>query len=408
MKHSPDFDLETRKYIAEGVRYIADTFKGHDAKGMCEYDTAQYLRGVLESFSDSVSLGDVVYRPGADRAAYCAPAAVMVFCSAAFFMTRFSSSPAFPVTAVVFGLSALCWFVYGFIFGKPAGSFLLKKGKGGNVYAVRNASSGASKRVIICADTDRAYEYRYSTGLPADALFIFTVVYAAAMLFSVLTFLFYLGAGLPGATGAWAVVTVVQPCLCAVYVPALFFFSRKRTVRGAAHNLTGVMAAIGVMKELSDSAYRYKDTEVACLLTCAKNSGQRGAASFIKQNSKELKKIRTTVIVLESLSKTDEIAVALRDESGLFKISGELFPVISHAANNVGVKIKKAPLKLGVTDAARFIRAGAPAAVIRGVGKKSRRYYPNRFDGVRSVNSECAEKVMRTVIETVNILSEQM
>lgn len=406
MKHSPDFNLETRKYVAEGVRYIADTFKGHDAKGVGECDTAQYLRDVLKEFSDSVSLGDVAYCPAADRVAYCVPAALMIFCSAAFFMTRFSGSPAFPITAVVFGLSALCWFVYGFIFGKPVGNFLLKRAKGRNVYAVRNASAGASKRVIICANTDRAYEYRYSTGLPADGLLIFTVVYAAAMVFSVLTFLFYLGAGLPGMTGDWAGVTVIQMCLCAVYIPALFFFSSKRIVRGAAHNLAGVVAAIGVMKELSDSAYRYKDTEVACLLTCSKNSGQRGAASFIKQNSKGLKKIETTVIVLESLCKTDEITVASRDESGLLKIPGELFSVISHAANNVGVKIKKAPVKLGSTDAVRFIHAGTPAAVIRGIGKNSRQYYPNRFDGVKSVNSECIEKVMRTVIETVNLLSE--
>ncbi len=408
MKHSPYFDDESRKFISEGVRYIADTFKGYDKKNVHESDTAEYLRNVLSEFADSVSLQEVSYRPGAQAAAYTGPAALMIFSSFVFFMSRFSESPAFPIAALFFGLFALCWFVYGFLFGRPVGNFLLRKGRGKNVYAVRNSSSGFAKRVIICANIDSANEYRYSTGFPPNWLLIFTLLFALGMVFSVVIFLIFMGAGLPRTDGAWTKIGVFQLFLNIIYIPALFFFSRKRKVRGAAHNLSGAYAAVGIMRELSNSAYRYKDTRVECLLTCGKNAGQRGAGAFIKNNHEELTGIRTFIVVLESLCKSDEIALVIRDESGLLKIKDELFSLISTASGNVGVKIKRAPIKLGSTDAVRFNHAGISAATIRAVGKSSRQYYPNRFDSTKTINGECIEKVMRLAIEIINLFSENI
>ncbi len=406
MKHSPYFDDESRKFTGEGVRYIADTFKGFYKKNVHESDTAEYLRNVLCKFSDSVSLQDVSYRVGAQAAAYTGPAALMIFSTVVFFISHFSKSPAFPIAALFFGIFALCWFVYGFLFGRPVGNFLLRKGTGKNVYAVRNSSSGTTKRIIICANIDSADEYRYSTGFTPNCLLFFTLLFALGMIISVLFFLIYMAKGLPCTDAAWVKISTFQLCLNIIYIPALFFFSHKRRVRGAAHNLSGAYAAVGIMRELSNSAYRYKDTRVECLLTCAKNSGQRGAGVFIKNNLKQLKGAQTLVVVLESLCKTDEIAVVVRDESGLQKTTDELFSFVSTASGNVGIKIKRAPIRLGSTDAVKFNDARISAVAIRAVGKNSRQYYPNRFDSAKAVNAECIEGVMRLVIEIINLLSE--
>ncbi|NLA72945.1 MAG: M28 family peptidase [Clostridiales bacterium] len=405
MKHSPYFDLESRKFTAQGVRYISDTFKGFDKKGINECDTAEYLRKVLSVFSDSASIEDVAYCPMADKAAYTIPAVIMIFCSFVFFLTRFIGSLAFPFTALIFCFAALCLFVYGFIFGKSAADFLLTRVKGRNVVAVRKPYARTNKRVIICANIDRAYEYRYSTGFSPYLLFGFTIVYAFAMFVSLLIFLFYI-TSLPEANDIWEKIAVIQLVFNIVYIPAVFFFSNKKRIRGAAHNLSAVYAAIGIMKELSDSGYRYSDTEIICLLTAAKNAGQKGAASYIKKHMSELRKADTTVIVLESLCKTDEISIVTKDETGLLKTSSEINALMKLAAGNVGVKTVKSPIKLGSTDAAKFIHKRIPSAIIRAAGKDRKHLYPNRFDDTKAVNSECIESVMKTVIEGINLLTE--
>lgn len=405
MKHTPYFDLESRRFTAQGVRYISDTFKGFDKKGINECDTAEYLRKVLSEFSDSAALEDVAYCPTAEKAAYTAPAIIMIFCSLAFFMTRFSNSLAFPFTALLFCFIALCLFVYGFIFGKPVADFLLKRVKGRNVVAIRKPYARTNKRIIICANIDRAYEYRYSTGFSPSLLFVFTAVFALVMLVSLLIFLFYI-ASLPETKEAYTKIAAIQLVFNIVYIPAFFFFSRKKSIRGAAHNLSAVYAAIGIMKELSDSGYRYSDTEIVCLLTAAKNGGQKGACSYIKKHMSELKKADTTVIVLESLCKADEISIVEKDELGLLKTSDEINSIIKIAAGNVGVKTVKSPIKLGSTDAAKFIHKGIPSTIIRAAGTDRKHLYPNRFDDTKAVNSECIENVMKTVIEGINLLTE--
>lgn len=404
MKHSPYFDMESRKFTAQGVRYIADTFKSFDKKGINECDTAEYLRKVLSKFSDSASLEDVAYCPMADKAAYTIPAAIMMFCSFLFFIIRFSNSLAFPFTALLLCLAALSWFVYGFIFGKPAANFLLKRVKGRNVVAVRKPYARTNKRVIICANIDRAYEYRYAMGFSPKTLLGFTVLFAAAMVMSLLIFIFYIAA-LPEGGAVWQKIATIQLVFNIFYIPALFFFSNKST-RGAAHNLSAVYAAIGIMKELSDSHYRYSDTEVICLLTTAKNAGQKGAAAYIKRNIHELKKTDTTVIVLESLCNTDEISIANRDESGLLKTSGELNALMELSASSIGIKTVKSPIKIGSTDAVKFIHSGIQSVIIRAAGKNRKQLYPTRFDDTKAVNSECIENVMKMVIEGINLLAE--
>ncbi len=406
MKHTPDYDEKTGRFITEGIRYIADTFQGPAARGTPERDTAAYLEGVLNEYADEVAAEEVRYRADAAARAFSMPAALMVFSSVLFYLQTVYNNLAFPITAALFSFFALCWFGYGYVFGKKVGDFLLSKRKGTNLWAVRKASSKAEKRVILLANTDFAPEVRLSGRLPAPAFGIFAAVYALCILLSVIIYLMYLGTGAEGMTSGFHALALVQLFFVPIYIAAFFFFSRRRRVRGAAHNLSGVYAVLGICKELSDSGFRYKDTEIVFLLTCGKNAGQRGASAYLKAHSAELHETPTTVLVLESLCRADELSVVCRDESGLLKVPDDVYALLKLAAEHAGAPMKKASARLGSSDAVPFAHVGIKAAAISAVGSKSRQLYPNRTDTVKAVNVECITAAMRTAVEAVNLIGE--
>ncbi len=407
MKHTPDYDDKAAQFIREGIRYIADTFQGPAAHSAPEHDTSEYLKGVLSAYGDEVNAEEVSYRADANARAFSLPAVFMTFACVLFYLTSLFDNLAFPITAALASLFGLLWLGYGFVFGKRIGDFLLQKRKGTNLSAVRKASAKAEKRVIITANTDFSPEVRFSQALPAVFFTIFAAVYGLCVVLSVILYLSYLGTGAEGMTGSFKTLAVIQLFFILVYIPAFFFFSRRRRVRGAAHNLSGVYAVIGILKELSESGFRYKDTELVFLLTCGKNAGQRGAFAYLKEHSSELHETPTTVLTLESLCRTDCLAVVSRDECGLQRVPDDLNALLVLAAEHAGYSMKKAaPMRLGSSDAVPFAHAGLRAAAVRAVGEKSHQFYPNRSDSAKGANVECIEAAMRTMVEAVNLIGE--
>ena len=404
MKFTPSVGEENKRFIREGVRYVCDTFSCRASGSAGERDAADYMAGVLKGISDEVTVNEVSFRPGAYTGSLTLSALLMVFSSVLFYFCAAVEGTSFLLTCAVFSFLSIAIFVYGFVFSKKFADFLFPRGRGKNVCAVRRSLGAPQKRVILCANLDSPPEWRFSLALGGKPVNVFFVLYSVCLAVVFVIILCYLVAGAPRYSDKWAEIKALQLLSNLAFVPAVFFFGKRKGIGGAAHNVSGIFAAAGVFRELSDSSFHYNDTELVCLLTCGKNAGQRGAQAYVDANRKALKKVKTSVIVFESLCNAAEMTLSAADECGLVRYSPALEEKAVYAMSAAGVSPAKRTFKAGSTDALPFLHAGIDAVTIRAAAKRSPLFFPNRFDSARAINADCIEKTVQTAIELINTI----
>ncbi len=407
-----NYDIKVREYTNYAIKSIKNCCKNFGPRptgGEAEKNAQEYMMNDLNNFCDEVTREEFKV---SDKAfmSWIRIGVVMAILGIAMFTLGF-----FAVSAAIFFLIILM-IALEFGFYKPVLDAFFKKKTAGNVYGVRKAKGEAKKRIILCAHTDSAYEwkYTYKTGRKGVA---FNIYGAAICLLLGLGFSIY-GIAANGAFSeiVWLsdglvakILAVVLYLTLIVYFFNFSFINYKNPVTGCIDNLSGVFISNAVAKYLSDNDIRFDETEVCVLLTGAEEAGLRGSKSFVKNHTElQSKDVETVVVGVDTICEMDFMKIYSKDMNGLTKNDERVAKLIQDGAKIAGFDVPTGVIELGATDAAAFSQKGIPAATFVAMNPEpSSQYYHTRLDTVDMIKPQAIDAGVKIALETVFLYDEK-
>lgn len=406
-----NYDIKVREYTNYAIKSIKNCCKNFGARptgSEAEKNAQEYMMNDLNNFCDEVTREEFKV---SDKAfmSWIRIGVVLAIIAIAMFTLGF-----YLVSAVLY-FAVILMIALEFGFYKPVLDVFFKKKTAGNVYGVRKAKGDTKKRIILCAHTDSAYEwkYTYKTGRKGVA---FNIYGAAASLLLGLGFSIYaiVSKGMFSDI-VWLSDGIATKILAGVlYLTLIIYFfnfsfiNYKLPVTGCIDNLSGVFISNAVAKYLNDNDIRFENTEVCVLLTGAEEAGLRGSKSFVK-NHPELQNgdIETVVIGVDTICEMDFMKIYSKDMNGLTKNDERVAKLIQDGAKNAGFDVPAGVIELGATDAAAFSQKGIPAATFVAMNPEPSRYYHTRLDTVDMIKPQAIDAGVKIALETVFLYDEK-
>jgi len=148
-----------------------------------------------------------------------------------------------------------------------------------------------------------------------------------------------------------------------------------------------------VVKEWKDQKPEYfpKNTEVVVSIVGCEEIGLRGSEAFGKKHAAEYNKIDTTVVNLESLTRSEGQAIFKRENTTRTDLSPEVYNLLSRCCKDLRIMhlVVDMPGIAGGTDAAGFVRGGLKSASLIGlIYKDYLSYYHTDRDNMSLINKE--------------------
>ena len=405
------YDIKVREYTNYAIKSIKNCCKNFGPRptgSEAEKNAQEYMMNDLNNFCDEVTREEFKV---SDKAfmSWIRIGVVMAIIAITMFTLGF-----FVVSAVIF-FSIIMMIALEFGFYKPILDVFFKKKTAGNVYGVRRSKGETKKRIILCAHTDSAYEwkYTYKTGRKGVAFNIYGA--AICLLISLGVSIYAIATNGAFSDIVWLqqgfmtkILAVVLYLTIIVYFFNFSFINYKLPVTGCIDNLSGVFISNAVVKYLNDNDIRFDNTEVCVLLTGAEEAGLRGSKSFVK-NHPELqnKDIETVVVGVDTICEMDFMKIYSKDMNGLTKNDERVAKLIQDGAKNAGFDVPTGVIELGATDAAAFSQKGIPAAAFVAMNPEPSRYYHTRLDTVDMIKPQAIDAGVKIALETVFLYEEK-
>jgi len=397
----------TMAYIVSGINHVCAAFKKRSPGSQTERAAQDYLAKELGQWADSVSVEEFTLHPAAFMGFIPVSALLGIAASIVFFINRTGASPLFAWLPLVLLVPAALMFVFEFLLYRRFIDVFFPKSVSKNVYAVRRPWGEVKRRIIFGGHADGAWEWTYSLHGQIKTLAPVMGGSILGLFVSLIFSVAYLAAGSPEVKGFWFAAAVAMLAFIPFYIAVAFFINWRVVADGANDNLSACYAAMAVLKEMSESDFRYENTEVACLITGSEEAGLRGAKAFAKKHAAELKKAQTVFIPLETLRELDQLAVYNRDETGMVHNSEAVAELLIAAGKKAGVTLKRAPVFPGSTDAAAFTQQGLMAAGLGGVNHNPQKYYHTRCDSPDNISPECIQKGIEIAVEAATLFDRE-
>ena len=397
---------QTMRYIVEQIKYVCETFKNRLPGSQPERDSQDYMAGELKKWADEVKSEDFELHPLGFMgfiplcAVFGVASAIMFFCQRRF------EIPALTIIPILLMAASLLMFVFEFLLYREFVDFLFPKKVSRNVYAVRKSLEEPTRRIVFGGHADAAHEWTYSRHGQIKTLAPAIGGSVLGMFFIFISSIIYVIAGFPALTGGWSVVSWLQLAMIPFFIMIFFFINWKVVVDGANDNLSACYVSMGIMKEMAESGFRFKNTEVCVLITGSEEAGLRGALAFGKKHAEELNKIETVIIPLETLRETSELAIYSLDQTGMVRNDKQVAKLLENAGKNVGINLPHAQIYPGSTDAAGFTRTGLKSCGLGGVNHNPQTYYHTRMDSWDNISEECMEKSLEICVEAAKLFDE--
>ena len=406
-----NYDIKVREYTNYAIKSIKNCCKNFGARptgSENEKNAQEYMMNDLNNFCDEVTreefkVSDKAFMSWIKIGVIMAIIAIIMF-----------TMGLFIVSAVLF-VAVLLMIALEFGFYKPILDVFFKKKTAGNVYGVRKANGETKKRIILCAHTDSAFEwkYTYKTGRKGVAFNIYGAAICVLLGIGVSVYATI-------SNGAFSdivwlsdsfttkILAVILYLSIIIYFFNFSFINYKLPVTGAIDNLSGVFISNAVAKYLNDNDIRFENTEVCVLLTGAEEAGLRGSKSFVK-NHPELKNgdVETVVVGIDTICEMEFMKIYSKDMNGLTKNDERVAKLIQEGAKNAGFDVPTGVIELGATDAAAFSQKGIPAASFVAMNPEPSRYYHTRLDTVEMIKPQAIDAGVKIALETVFLYDEK-
>lgn len=392
VKFYPEVKKTTMDYIVKGIRHVCENFKKRSPGSATEREAQEYFAKELAKWSDDVKTEEFELHPTSFMGFMPIAGFLVIVSIGLFVLNKYIPSIFFSILSPALTLISVLMFLSQFLFYRKYFDFLFPKAVSKNVYAVRKPAGEVRRRIIFGGHADASWEWSYSMYGQMAALAPIICGSIGGMFFKFISDVVYLLSGSPPVQGGWNIVMICQIALLPFCVAIMFFINWRVIVDGANDNLSACYAAMAIMKEMAENDFRFENTEVGCLITGSEEAGLRGAKHFAKKHAKELLEAETVIVPFETLRETEQLAVYNRDETGMVHNDERVAELLIKAGKAAGIKLSRAPVYPGSTDAAAFTQAGLPSAGLGGVNHNPQKYYHTRYDTWDNIGEDCIEK----------------
>lgn len=279
---------------------------------------------------------------------------------------------------------------------------LFPAAEGANVIGIMRPRGAVTRRVIVSAHQDSAYEFNLWFFLKNAAVPIMVIGFAAVFV----PLIGGLAKSVAGRAAGSHVFDVIGYICMGLYpiVGLNLFFHTYSVVPGAMDDLAGISVLNGVGSALADAQREgqplLEQTEVVLLATSSEEAGLRGAKRYVSAHRHELGNVPSYALCVDGVY----------DERFLTVVHGELFTGARHDARLVtlatavasqhGWPMREHTIPLGATDATPFSLAGVPALCL--LCQDASRLVPNyhtRLDTIEYVRPQSLVVMLQLVLD---------
>ena len=286
--------------------------------------------------------------------------------------------------------------------------FLFPRKQGENIIGTIRPRSKATRRIIVSAHMDSAYEFNFIYYLKNAAILVIDLAMAGLVI--------ALGGSLAktiayfyGFADNTAFAAVGYAMIAFTPIVALFlFFHTYKPVPGAMDDMAGVAVVAGLGKYL-DEARRNGDwfperTEVVLLAMSSEEAGLRGAKRYASRHLQEMKTTPTYGLFLDNICDEKYLTVINREICTRARHNPELIKMAQDVAehHNWPMAVRPIPLQGGGTDAAAFSVKGVPAVCLlcQDISKAVPNYH-TRNDTYEHIRPESLSVSLQLVIDMI-------
>jgi len=292
--------------------------------------------------------------------------------------------------------------------------FLFPRKQGENIIGTIRPRSKATRRIIVSAHMDSAYEFNFIYYLRKAAILVIDLAMIGmviALFGSLAKTIAYFG-GFADNT-AFASVGYVMAAFTPVMAFFLFFHTYK-PVPGAMDDMAGVAVVAGLGKYL-DEARRNGDwfperTEVVLLAMSSEEAGLRGAKRYASRHLQEMKTTPTYGLFLDNICDEKYLTVINREICTRARHNPELIKMAQDVAehHNWPMAVRPIPLQGGGTDAAAFSVKGVPAVCLlcQDISKAVPNYH-TRNDTYEHIRPESLSVSLQLVIDMIQRIDKR-
>jgi len=399
-------------YVDDRIHKVVGDIGSRESGSESEHKAQDFVAEDMKDIADDIKKEPFSLHPKAFMGWVTCDGAIIMVNAILLILTLFGvfNSTALNIIMLVASVFCLVFMFFEFLLYKQFMDPVFPKKDTYNVVCKREASGEVKRRIILGGHVDSAYEW-YFTYLGGGHCMVFAAAYAIIMM--VVTFvmdiLLLCGVGVnPGA------MHVIMLVLAFVTLPAmvlaLMFVHWKLVVPGANDNLTGVFAAMSVMRFLKENDIRFEHTEVESISFACEEAGLRGAKAFAKKHSAEFAAedgVETIAIDIDTLRDYNDMGVYNRDMTGTVHLDPDATAVLKKGTEEAGLDLPYLNVFFGSSDAAALVQGGMKAVLLAAMDPTPARYYHTRLDTPDNLDPKTIRADVDSLIRSVFIFDEE-
>jgi len=382
-----------------------------------ERERADIIKKELESHLgiDNIAIEEFTFAPGAFLSSYPMCGIFMLFAA----LLNISMGQILWVSPWLTSISALAFslmvpfpFIFEFVLSYELLDPLFRKKKSINVIGklYKPGTKTAKRLLIISGHHDSAPENTWLRFLGYGFFILLATFFIGYVIILVMSIIQLWGLIAENASmvrsGTLGWIMMAYPIMPAV-IFALFFTRKGKdggNVPGAADNLSACALSVAMCRFLvKNPTYIPEDTEIRFISFGGEESGYRGSRRYVKRHLKELKRLDTRMLNIETVA-NPEFVILTSDINGTVKNSPEIVKSVVEAAESAGVPFKVKPATLGTAnDSGPFSQAGLKSITILGfkIPQQMVAFYHQKWDNPDILTIEPLLNVLKLTFEWV-------
>ena len=318
----------------------------------------------------------------------------------------------YPLASFIMAAVSFSMVFFEFLRYREFIDFLFPRKQGENIMGTIRPKGEATRRVLVSAHMDSAYEFNFIYYLKKAAILVIDFAIAGLVIAlggSLAKTIAYFG----GFSDATAFTALGYTMIAFTPFMGLFlFFHTYKPVPGAMDDMAGIAVVAGLGKYL-DEAKRKGDwyperTEVVILATSSEEAGLRGAKRYASKHLQEMKTTPTYGLFLDGIYDEKYLTVTNREICTRAKHDPELIKMAQDVAASHNWPIATRMIPIGGTDAAAFSVKGIPAVCLH--CQDTSRAVPNyhtRNDTYEHIRPESLAVSLQLVIDMLKQIDKK-
>ncbi|MBT3224005.1 MAG: M28 family peptidase [Proteobacteria bacterium] len=381
-------------YMYGLLKRVLDDIGPRPSCGSEEKALAELLRAEWEPICTRVDVEDFQCHPGAFLGAVHVYAVMYLAALALYMFVPLLSSTLLVIGAGVFFLELVRYY--------ELTDALYPRARGENLLGIIEPEQKATKRLIVCAHLDSAWEFNlfYWMG-DAAVVGLISSVLAYGVLFAAGVGATLTSPGMSVFFWMWVATAVFSPMML-----LLFAFHTYSAVPGAMDDLAGIAVVAGLGRWIDSSGkngqFKLQNTEVVLFAASAEEAGLRGSKRYVERHLKELKSLPTNVLVIDGVADENFLTVVTKELWTGARHSPSLIKAIEEIAGEHQWPIKTMPIVMGGTDATPFSQNNIPAVIIG--CQDLTRLVPNYHTRLDTIDHVSPQSMVVTLQVTIDLL----